>query len=194
MVISTRSPGPRPDDRMNDSAHCTSRSNSSHPISNSRRPVAPTGQLAIPKSGARGRVFAASVIDARLMPRLPLAPVLARSSLRSSLALVFGNSCLHHPGEFRHAGGRCQQVVDGAQLHVNVDTESRFEHTGRPAPQFVEVAGSVRWVPGPNPEAIHRIRVTDHLKDPIAQFGYRLEELPDLAHHHRLAADNHFVA
>ena len=33
---------------------------------------------------------------ALLMPRLPLAPVLARSSLRSSLALGFGCSC-HRP-------------------------------------------------------------------------------------------------
>src|SRR5882724_512142 len=31
---------------------------------------------------------------AEVMPRLPLAPVLARTSLRSSLALVFGKSCL----------------------------------------------------------------------------------------------------
>src|SRR5918997_1094563 len=29
-----------------------------------------------------------------LMPRLPLAPVLARASLRSSLAVVFADSCL----------------------------------------------------------------------------------------------------
>ena len=33
------------------------------------------------------------VLTHRLMPRLPLAPVLARTSLRSSLAVVCGCSC-----------------------------------------------------------------------------------------------------
>src|SRR5688572_27965748 len=37
-----------------------------------------------------------------VMPRLPLAPVLARSSLRSSLALVFGWSCPTVAGQANH--------------------------------------------------------------------------------------------
>src|SRR5689334_21893960 len=47
------------------------------------------------RSGPRS-YLAAILTRARLrefMSRLPLAPVLARTSLRSSLALVFGNSC-----------------------------------------------------------------------------------------------------
>src|SRR6201988_5508920 len=42
-----------------------------------------------------------------VMPRLPLAPVLARSSLRSSLAVVFGCSWLHSEGRQDRVEFRC---------------------------------------------------------------------------------------
>ena len=44
-----------------------------------------------------------------LMPRLPLAPVLARTSLRSSLALVFGRS-----GQLLDADGVACGIAEGA--------------------------------------------------------------------------------
>ena len=56
--------------------------------------VFPVQTSAPARSGPRS-FLAAILTRARLrvvMPRLPLAPVLARSSLRSSLAVVFGRS------------------------------------------------------------------------------------------------------
>src|SRR5262245_41984728 len=88
-------------------------------------------------------VMPAPTIATFLMPRLPLAPVLARASLRSSLALAFGSSChrpigLEHVAVVRYAGTQCDAAqrqsptvpdlhgarVGAGHLHQRTDTDT----------------------------------------------------------------------
>src|SRR6476620_994015 len=78
--------------------------------------------------GLPAAVTVGSVRLAVLMPRLPLAPVLARSSLRSSLVLAFGCSCGYSSLVGGYSDRRCGQRLPG--ITCGVDESIGTKHHG----------------------------------------------------------------
>src|SRR5215813_6065260 len=66
-----------------------------------------------------------------VMPRLPLAPVLARTSLRSSLAVVFGKSRRQLLTRRSNEPGPAGQVVSGGDVDESPCAGERFDGARR---------------------------------------------------------------